>query len=110
MSPVVFHYANVLFLSLIALIPTQTWESFGLTIGVAAARQRDLFDRHLRCACSATPLPILPTACYGAVPALCYAMGPVVRSFCSKRSPQASMCWPARRWLCSSSISATPGI
>ena len=29
MSPVVFHYANVLFLSLIALIPTQTWKSSG---------------------------------------------------------------------------------
>jgi len=37
LSPVVFHYTNILFLSLIALIPTQTYESFGLTIGVAAA-------------------------------------------------------------------------
>ena len=26
MSPVAFHYANVLFLGLVALIPTQTWE------------------------------------------------------------------------------------
>src|SRR5271168_1832451 len=35
MSPVVFHYANLLFLSLIALIPTETWESFALMIGAA---------------------------------------------------------------------------
>ncbi|HTC02356.1 MAG TPA: hypothetical protein VK749_03050, partial [Xanthobacteraceae bacterium] len=35
LSPVVFHYANLLFLSLIALIPTQTRESFGLVIGAA---------------------------------------------------------------------------
>jgi hypothetical protein len=37
MSPVVFHYTNILFLSLIALFPGQTWTSFGLTIAVAAA-------------------------------------------------------------------------
>src|SRR5580704_3519621 len=77
LSPVVFHYANLLFLSLIALIPTQTWESFALVIGTAAAGSviysiviavrvhrnsiSDLADR----------------LCYGAIPALCYAMGPV---------------------------------
>jgi hypothetical protein len=81
MSPVVFHYANLLFLSLIALIPTQTWESFGLVIGVAGAgsviysivvavrvhrsSMSDLADR----------------LCYGAIPALCYAMGPVAALF-----------------------------
>lgn len=37
LSPVVFHYATILFLSLIALIPTQTVFAFGLTIGIAAA-------------------------------------------------------------------------
>ena len=78
MSPVVFHYANVLFLSLIALVPTQTWQSFGVVIGVATTgsviysivialrvhrnSMSDLADR----------------LCYGAIPALCYAMGPVV--------------------------------
>jgi hypothetical protein len=36
MSPVVFHYTNILFLSLIALIPGQSPLSFGLTIAVAA--------------------------------------------------------------------------
>ena len=46
MSPVVFHYANILFLSLIALIPTQTWESFGLVHRCRLDRQRRLFARH----------------------------------------------------------------
>src|ERR1700693_2275188 len=36
MSPVVFHYTNILFLSLIALIPDQTQQSFGITLAVAA--------------------------------------------------------------------------
>jgi len=37
MSPVVFHYAAVLFASLIALIPTQTPQSLGLSIGLLGA-------------------------------------------------------------------------
>ena len=36
MSPVVFHYTNILFLSLIALVPDQTQTSLGVTIAVAA--------------------------------------------------------------------------
>jgi hypothetical protein len=75
MSPVVFHYANILFLSLIAMIPTQTWESFGIVIAVASIGSfgysllvmvrvhrnsiSDLSDR----------------LGYGAVPMLCYATG-----------------------------------
>jgi hypothetical protein len=75
MSPVVFHYANILFLSLIAMIPTQTQESFAIIIAVASISsfgysllvmvrvQRnsisDLSDR----------------LGYGAVPMLCYATG-----------------------------------
>ena len=110
MSPVVFHYANLLFLSLIALIPTKTRESFALVIAAAGAgsviysiviavrvhrnSMSDLADR----------------LCYGAIPALCYSTGPVAALFRSKRSPQASTCWPPRRCCCSSSISATPGI
>ena len=35
-SPVVFHYTNILFLSLIALIPGQSELTFGLTIAAAA--------------------------------------------------------------------------
>jgi hypothetical protein len=37
MSPVVFHYTAVLFLSLIALIPTQTLQSLGWSVGFVAA-------------------------------------------------------------------------
>ena len=37
LSPVVFHYSNILFLSLIALIPDMTPTMFGSAIGVAAA-------------------------------------------------------------------------
>jgi len=37
MSPVVFHYAAVLFASLIALVPTQTPQSLGLSIGLLGA-------------------------------------------------------------------------
>ncbi len=87
MSPVVFHYANLLFLSLIALVPTQTWESFGLVIGVAGIGSviysivialrvhrnsiSDLADR----------------LCYGAIPALCYATGPVVALLLFEEKP-----------------------
>jgi hypothetical protein len=87
LSPVVFHYANLLFLSLIALIPTQTSESFALVIGVAGAGSviysivialrvhrnsiSDLADR----------------LCYGAIPALCYAMGPVAALFLLEEKP-----------------------
>ena len=87
LSPVVFHYANLLFLSLIALIPTQTWESFGLVTGAAGIGSviysivvalrvhrnsiSDLADR----------------LCYGAIPALCYAMGPVVTLFLFEEKP-----------------------
>jgi hypothetical protein len=75
MSPVVFHYANILFLSLIAMIPTQTQESFAIVIAVASIGSfgysllvmvrvhrnsiSDLSDR----------------LGYGAVPMLCYATG-----------------------------------
>jgi hypothetical protein len=75
MSPVVFHYANILFLSLIALIPTQTWEAFGLVIGIASIGSvvysvviagrvhrnsiSDLADRFA----------------YGGIPVLCYTAG-----------------------------------
>jgi hypothetical protein len=87
LSPVVFHYANLLFLSLIALIPTQTSESFALVIGVAGAASviysiviavrvhrnsiSDLADR----------------LCYGAIPALCYAMGPVATLLLFEEKP-----------------------
>src|ERR1700733_14934750 len=87
LSPVVFHYANLLFLSLIAVIPTQTWESFAVVIGVAGAgsviysiviavrvhrnAMSDLADR----------------LCYGAIPAFCYATGPITALFLLDEKP-----------------------
>jgi hypothetical protein len=77
MSPVVFHYTNILFLSLIALIPNQTAAWFGVTIAVAALASLgySLFIcvrvvRH-----SFSDLP--DYLGYGLVPLLCYGAGAV---------------------------------
>ena len=75
MSPVVFHYANILFLSLIALIPTQTWQSFGMTIGLASigsvAYSAVIALRVHRNSIS----DLADRLGYGAVPVVCYAAG-----------------------------------
>jgi len=87
MSPVVFHYANLLFLSLVALVPTQTWQSFSVVIGVASIGNviysvivavrvhrssfSDLADR----------------LDYGAIPVLCYAAGFVVAPLAWRENP-----------------------
>jgi hypothetical protein len=87
MSPVVFHYANILFLSLIAMIPTQTQESFAIVIAVASIGSfgysllvmvrvhrnsiSDLSDR----------------LGYGAVPVLCYATGLISSWLMLKEQP-----------------------
>jgi hypothetical protein len=75
MSPVVFHYANILFLSLVALIPSQTWQSFGLTIGIAAigsfAYSVVITVRVHRNAIS----DLSDRIGYGIIPLLCYAAG-----------------------------------
>jgi len=78
MSPVVFHYANVLFLCLIALIPTQTWESFGVVVGVAAAGSV-IYSMVITVRVHRNPMSDLPDRlCYGFIPMLCYATGLVV--------------------------------
>ena len=78
MSPVVFHYANVLFLSLIALVPTQTWESFAVVIGVASIGSV-IYSIVIAVRVHRNPISDLPDRlCYGAIPALCYATGMVV--------------------------------
>jgi len=78
LSPVVFHYANLLFLSLIALIPTQTWESFGLVTG-AAGIGSVIYSIVIALRVHRNSISDLADRlCYGAIPALCYAMGPVV--------------------------------
>ena len=78
MSPVVFHYANIMFLSLTALVPTQTWQSFGLVIGlasignviyaciVAVRVHRSSFS------------DLADSIDYGAIPVVCYASGLLV--------------------------------
>jgi hypothetical protein len=78
MSPVVFHYANVLFLSLIALIPTQTWQSLGAVIGVAAAGSV-IYSIVIAVRVHHNPISDLPDRfCYGIIPMLCYATGLIV--------------------------------
>jgi hypothetical protein len=75
MSPVVFHYANVLFLSLIAQIPTQTWESFGLVIAVAAVGSV-IYSIVIAMRVHRNPMSDLADRlCYGFIPACCYASG-----------------------------------
>jgi hypothetical protein len=87
LSPVVFHYANALFLSLIALIPTQTLESFGLVIGAASIGSATysivIAVRVHRNSIS----DIADRLCYGAIPALCYATGPVVALLLFEEKP-----------------------
>ena len=87
MSPVVFHYANVLFLSLIALIPTQTWESFGLVIGIASIGSV-IYSIVIAVRVHRNPISDLPDRlCYGAIPAFCYATGLVVALLLFEEKP-----------------------
>ena len=75
MSPVVFHYTNILFLSLIVLIPTQTWESFSIVIAAASIGSFGysllVMVRVHRNSIS----DFSDRVGYGAVPMLCYATG-----------------------------------
>jgi hypothetical protein len=77
MSPVVFHYTNILFLSLIALIPGQTRMSFGITIAAAALGSLVysivVFVRVLRHSFA----DFADRLGYGCVPLIAYAAGMV---------------------------------
>jgi hypothetical protein len=87
LSPVVFHYANLLFLSLIALIPTQTWESFAVAIGVPGAGSA-IYSIVIALRVHRNSISDLADRlCYGAIPALCYAMGPVAALFLFEEKP-----------------------
>jgi hypothetical protein len=87
MSPVVFHYANILFLSLIVLVPTQTFESFGVVIGVAAAGSV-IYSIVIALRVHRNPISDLPDRlCYGIVPMLCYASGLVVAPLVFEEKP-----------------------
>jgi hypothetical protein len=75
MSPVVFHYANILFLCLIALIPTQTWESFGIIIAAASIGSFGYSLLIMMRVHRNSISDLSDRLCYGAVPMLCYATG-----------------------------------
>ena len=78
MTPVVFHYANILFLSLIVLIPTQTWESFGIVIAVASIGSFS-YSLFVMLRVHRNSISDLSDRLgYGAVPMLCYAAGLVI--------------------------------
>jgi hypothetical protein len=72
-SPVLFHYAYVLFVSLIALMPDTTDRSIGLIVGVSAAGALAysifIFRRVLR----SSVTDIDDHLCYGISPPLAYA-------------------------------------
>lgn len=78
MSPVVFHYANILFLSLTALVPTQTWQSFGVVIGVASIGNV-IYSLIIAVRVHRSSFSDLADRIdYGAIPVVCYASGLVV--------------------------------
>jgi hypothetical protein len=87
LSPVVFHYANLLFLSLIALIPTESRESFALAIGVPGAGSA-IYSIVIALRVHRSSMSDLADRlCYGAIPALCYAMGPVAALLLLEEKP-----------------------
>jgi len=87
MSPVVFHYANILFLSLIALVPTQTWESFGTVIGAASAASV-IYSIVIALRVHGNSISDLSDRlCYGIVPMLCYAAGLIVALLLFEEKP-----------------------
>lgn len=87
MSPVVFHYANILFLSLIALVPTQTWESFGAVIGLASIGSV-VYSLVIAARVHRHPISDLADRIgYGAVPVLCYAAGLVAAPLLWEEKP-----------------------
>ena len=87
MSPIVFHYANILFLSLIALVPTQTWQSFGLVIGVASIGSI-IYSVFVAIRVHRSSFSDLADRLgYGAIPVLCYASGLVIAALLLRENP-----------------------
>lgn len=75
MSPVVFHFANILFLSLIALIPSLSWESFAIVIGIAAIGSA-AYSIGIALRVHRNAISDLPDRLgYGVIPVLCYGAG-----------------------------------
>ena len=62
---------------MIALIPTENWESFALAIGLPGAGSA-IYSIVIALRVHRNSMSDLADRlCYGAIPALCYAMGPV---------------------------------
>jgi len=75
MSPVVFHFANILFLSLIALVPMQTPQLFGAVIGLASIGSL-IYSFVIAARVHRSSISDLADRLgYGAVPVVCYASG-----------------------------------
>jgi hypothetical protein len=91
MSPVVFHYSNIMFLSLIVLIPDQTTQSLGVFVGVAALGSLIYsvitFVRVWRHSAADT----YDRLAYGSVPMLVYTCGLVVAWLLLAGSMQAGL-------------------
>jgi hypothetical protein len=75
LSPVVFHYCNILFLSLIALIPELEATVFGITIVVAAAGSLIYSIYILQRLFRDGIADLADRLAYGAVPVISYAAG-----------------------------------
>jgi hypothetical protein len=90
-SPVVFHYSNILFLSLIALIPELTPTAFGITILVATAGSLFysvyIFQRLLRDGIA----DLADRLAYGAVPLVAYSVGLVSAYLLLTRTAEVSL-------------------
>lgn len=91
MSPVVFHYTNILFLSLIVLIPGLTMRAFAITIAAAAFGSLIysivIFVRVWRHSAA----DIFDRVAYGSVPMLSYAAGLVTAWLIFNGAPQAAL-------------------
>jgi hypothetical protein len=78
MSPVVFHYSNILFLSLVVLVPGQTPRLLGAIVGVASLGSLIysivIIVRVFRSAVA----DLADRVAYGSMPVLVYATGLVV--------------------------------
>ena len=86
MSPVVFHYTNILFLSLIALIPTISFEIFAAVVGLAGIASA-IYSILVTIWVHQNALSEgMDRFAYGAVPAGCYLAGVVASGFLFKQS------------------------
>lgn len=89
MSPVVFHFANILFLSLIAMIPSLSWETFAITIGIAAVGSAGYSIGIATRVHRNTISDLADRLGYGVIPVLCYSAGIVTAWLAFKHAAAA---------------------